>query len=109
MDISKIKVGSTQYDIKDATARTKLSGIEDGAQAHKAPTSTEVKSALGTGSGTSKYLREDGTWQTPPNSNSASLQVSDTTNKKINTSETTGKYIQISLQCRMVLIHLTLV
>ena len=48
---------------------TKLAGIESGAQAHKAPTTAEVKSALGTGSGTIKYLREDGTWQAPPNDN----------------------------------------
>lgn len=27
---------------------------------------TNVKTALGTGSGTTKFLREDGTWQTPP-------------------------------------------
>lgn len=27
---------------------------------------TVVKAALGTGSGTTKYLREDGTWQVPP-------------------------------------------
>ena len=30
-------------------------------------TAATVKSALGTGSGTSKYLREDGTWVIPPN------------------------------------------
>ena len=30
-------------------------------------TAATVKSALGTGTGTSKYLREDGTWVTPPN------------------------------------------
>lgn len=48
---------------------TKLSGIETGAQTHRAPTTAEVKSALGTGSGTSKYLREDGSWVTPPNDN----------------------------------------
>lgn len=30
-------------------------------------TTATVKSALGTGTGTSKYLREDGTWVTPPN------------------------------------------
>ncbi len=30
-------------------------------------TSSQVKTALGTGSGTTKYLREDGTWVTPPN------------------------------------------
>ncbi|SEA79197.1 hypothetical protein SAMN04487851_11439 [Prevotella sp. tc2-28] len=45
--------------------KNKLGGIEAGAQKHIAPTAAEVKSALGTGSGTSKYLREDGTWQTP--------------------------------------------
>lgn len=45
---------------------TKLDGIESGAQVHKAPTTEEVKSALGTSSGTSKYLREDGQWVTPP-------------------------------------------
>ena len=31
--------------------------------------STVVKAALGTGSGTTKYLREDGTWVQPPNTN----------------------------------------
>lgn len=48
MNISKIKVGDTTYDLKDADARIKLNGIEEGAQVHKAPTSAEVKSALGT-------------------------------------------------------------
>ena len=32
-------------------------------------TTATVKEALGTGTGTSKYLREDGTWVTPPNDN----------------------------------------
>ena len=32
-------------------------------------TAATVKSALGTGTGTTKYLREDGSWQTPPNTN----------------------------------------
>jgi hypothetical protein len=59
----------TTYKRMTTTERTKLSGIETGAQVHKAPTAAEVKSALGTGSGTSKYLREDGTWVTPPNDN----------------------------------------
>lgn len=60
----------TAYDgASGAALKSKLDGIESGAQAHKAPTTAEVKSALGTGSGTSKYLREDGTWQTPPNDN----------------------------------------
>ena len=34
-------------------------------------TADNVKKALGTGTGTTKYLREDGTWVAPPNSNSA--------------------------------------
>lgn len=51
------------------TEKNKLSDIESGAQTHKAPTTEEVKSALGTGSGTSKYLREDGSWVTPPDNN----------------------------------------
>lgn len=46
-----------------AADKTKLNGITAGAQPHIAPTTAEVKSALGTGEGTTKYLREDGTWQ----------------------------------------------
>lgn len=46
-----------------AADKTKLNGITAGAQPHIAPTIAEVKSALGTGEGTTKYLREDGTWQ----------------------------------------------
>lgn len=64
------ETSSTAYaGDKGKALADKLSGIESGAQAHKAPTTAEVKSALGTGSGTSKYLREDGTWQTPPDNN----------------------------------------
>lgn len=36
-------------------------------------TADNVKKALGTGSGTTKYLREDGTWYTPPNTTYTSL------------------------------------
>lgn len=32
-------------------------------------TTANVKTALGTGTGTTKYLREDGTWQAPPDNN----------------------------------------
>lgn len=60
--------------------KNKLSGIESGAQVHKAPTAAEVKSALGTGSGTSKYLREDGSWQTPPDTNTWPSKTSQLTN-----------------------------
>ena len=51
------------HGLMSAEDKIKLDGIEVGAQKHKAPTSAEVKSALGTGSGTEKFLREDGTWQ----------------------------------------------
>lgn len=65
------KVSGKELSTNDYTTdeKNKLSGIESGAQTHKAPTTEEVKSALGIGSGTSKYLREDGTWQTPPDTN----------------------------------------
>lgn len=36
-------------------------------------TADNVKKALGTGNGTTKYLREDGTWYTPPNTTYTSL------------------------------------
>lgn len=36
---------------------------------------TVVKAALGTGTGTSKYLREDGTWVTPPDTNTKVTSV----------------------------------
>lgn len=61
------ETSSTAYaGDKGKALADKLSGIESGAQVHKAPTTDEVKNALGTGNGTVKYLREDGTWQTPP-------------------------------------------
>ena len=43
-------------------------------------TADTVKAALGTGSGTSKYLREDGTWQTPPNTATAADNILDGSN-----------------------------
>lgn len=128
------ETSSTAYaGDKGKALADKLSGIESGAQVHRAPTTAEVKNALGTGSGTVKYLREDGTWATPPNSqysfvdkdttldwgtrstvatagdvdihvtmpsnpntNTARLQVSDTANKRINTKESTGNYLQFT-------------
>jgi hypothetical protein len=45
-------------------------------------TTETVKSALGTGSGTTKYLREDGTWVAPPNTDTKNTAGStDTSNK----------------------------
>lgn len=58
MDISKIKVGNTTYDVKDTAARTVMgaSGTNHSAGLVPDPGAT---------AGTSKFLREDGTWQTP--------------------------------------------
>lgn len=42
-------------------------------------TTANVKSALGTGTGTSKYLREDGSWQIPPDTNTNVTQTADNT------------------------------
>lgn len=65
-----LAVGTTEGTAYDGAAgaalKSKLDGIEAGAQTHRAPSAAEVKTALGTGSGTTKYLREDGTWATPP-------------------------------------------
>ena len=64
------ETSSTAYaGDKGAALKTKLDGIEAGAQVHKAPTAAEVKSALGTGTNNGTYLRKDGTWATPPNDN----------------------------------------
>lgn len=63
--------------------KNKLNGIETGAEKHKAPTSQEVKNALGTGSGTTKYLREDGEWATPSGVGNTADVNYDTNNKKI--------------------------
>ena len=61
-DATKVESSSTNGNIK-------INGTETTVYTHTAPTTAEVKSALGTGSGTSKYLREDGTWQTPAGNN----------------------------------------
>ena len=53
--------------LMSSTDKTKLDGIENGAQAHIAPTAAEVKSALGTtGSSSANFLCESGDWLTPP-------------------------------------------
>lgn len=66
-DVTGIKVGSSGSTITPSGGVITIPSYTEGAQPHIAPTATEVKSALGTGSGTIKYLREDGTWQTTPN------------------------------------------
>ena len=63
--VTGVKVGSSGSTLSPSSGVITLPAYESGAQVHKAPTTAEVKSALGTGSGTTKFLREDGTWQTP--------------------------------------------
>lgn len=63
--VTGVKVGSSGSILNPSSGVITLPAYESGAQVHKAPTAAEVKSALGTGSGTTKFLREDGTWQTP--------------------------------------------
>ena len=87
-----------------ATDKAKLNNIEDYANNYTLPTATT--SALGgvklgyTNSGKNYKLQVDNSGNAYVNvpwdagSNTASLQVSDTTNKKINTAESTDKFIK---------------
>ncbi len=52
------------------------------------------KSTITIGSSTATFLRNDGTWATP--ANTAQLKVSDTTDRKISTTESSAKYIQFT-------------
>ena len=63
--VTGVKVGSSGTTLNPSSGVITLPAYESGAQVHKAPTATEVKSALGTGTGTTKFLREDGSWATP--------------------------------------------
>ena len=91
--------------LMSAADKKKLDGIATGANAYLLPVATNsvlggvkigsnitnsfgtisitaanVKAALSTGSGTTKYLREDGTWQVPPDNNTTYSVVTSTTN-----------------------------
>jgi len=63
--VTGVKVGSSGTTLNPSSGVITLPAYESGAQVHKAPTAAEVKSALGTGTGTTKFLREDGSWVTP--------------------------------------------
>lgn len=52
------------------------------------------KSTITIGSATTTFLRNDGTWAIP--ANTAQLKVSDTSNRKISTTESSDKYIQFT-------------
>lgn len=72
MDISKVRIPSgTVLNIKDATARTRLSQLTNVENKNVATikgeilTSANVKSALGTGTNNGTFLAKDGTWKVP--------------------------------------------
>ena len=71
----------------DATATTYLISQDTGGAksyyrrpAGKIVNATLVKAALGTGSGTTKYLREDGSWATPPGTKTDTKNTAGSTN-----------------------------
>lgn len=70
---------TTADGLMSASDKTKLNNIETGAQAHIVPTTAEVKSALNvvtTSQG--KYLKDDGTWDTPPDTTYSTMVASGT-------------------------------
>ena len=52
------------------------------------------KSTITIGTSTTTFLREDGSWATP--ANTARLKVSDTSNKKVSTTESSSNYLQFT-------------
>lgn len=65
--VSGVKVGSGGSVISPTDGVVTIPSYEDGAQKHIAPTASEVKTALETvATSQGKFLRDDGTWQTPP-------------------------------------------
>lgn len=70
-----LTVGSKTFNGSSAITITKsdlgLGNVENKSSAtiRSEITKANVTSALGTGTGTTKYLREDGTWATPPDTN----------------------------------------
>ena len=62
-----IKVDGTEVAVKGLGTAAYTASTAYAPSSTVSCTTANVKSALGTGSGTAKYLREDGTWQTPPN------------------------------------------
>lgn len=72
MEISKVRIPSgTILNIKDTTARTRLSQLSNVENKNVATikneilTSANVKSALGTGTNDGTFLAKDGTWKVP--------------------------------------------
>lgn len=70
--INGLTEGASQAQADDYLVAQYAGGGTTTTSYHRRPVknivnATNVKAALGTGSGTSKYLREDGSWQTPPN------------------------------------------
>lgn len=66
-DVTGIKVGASGSTITPSQGVITIPEYETGAQVHIAPTAAEVKSALNTvTTSQGKYLKDDGTWDTPP-------------------------------------------
>ena len=60
---------------------------------NKVVNATVVKAALGTGTGTTKYLREDGTWQVPPDTNTVYTHPTTAGNKHIPSGGSSGQFL----------------
>lgn len=76
-----VAVSTLKSDMNLAKADVGLGNVENKSAATlktEIMTSENVKSALGTGSGTTKFLREDGTWQTPPDTDTRGVFNNDT-------------------------------
>lgn len=66
-----VKVSTLKSDMGLSKSDVGLGNVENKSSAtiRGELTKANVTSALGTGTGTTKYLREDGSWATPPNDN----------------------------------------
>ena len=83
--INKLSEGTSEAKLDDYLVAQFAGGGETTTTYHRRKVSnvvnaTVVKNALGTGTGTTKYLREDGTWQTPVDTKVTQKAI--TTNKE---------------------------
>ncbi len=62
-DVSKFKIGTIIYNIKDAVARKVMKGAETNAAGEAGQVPAPEAGAA------NRYLRSDGTWQVPPDTN----------------------------------------
>lgn len=86
--INGLSTGASELTANDYVITQYVGGGTTTTSYHRRPAnkvinSTLVKAALGTGSDTTKYLRNDGTWQVPPNDNT-DIKVRQTLNTENN-------------------------